>query len=534
MAPGRLFSALLQHQTPWHKFANASKTLLRGDFVCRVVFSARVLTMLTLSMPVRTSLRLLRGAVKPAPTLVVQRPFLSFRSRRRSFHGSARLHALLSQKLSDIGEGTTEAQIIQWYVQEGARVEEWGNLCEVQTDKASVDITSRHTGVVKKLHYEADATVKVGAALLDIEVEGEATHIDPEKTEVKSDPVSADKDGDAALEEKESETEDEAETPPSERGEEASTAHIVQSGNKYASLATPAVRGMLKENAIAIEDVQGSGKDGRVLKEDVQRFITERDAPHAGAERTAPRAQPSMEAKQVETTQRLTPVQNQMFRAMTGSLSIPHFLYSDTINVTRLVAARKSLNEAGTSPKLSFLPFAVKAVSLALFKYPILNAKLDTTSSPEKPQLVMRSLHNIGIAMDTPGGLVVPVIKNANARSIYSIASEIARLADLGQRGKLSPADLSAGTITISNIGNIGGEVLAPIIVEGQLAIMGMGKVRPVPVFGRDGTTVERAEMMSISWSADHRVVDGATVARAAKVIQSHLEEPLTMMVEMS
>jgi 2-oxoisovalerate dehydrogenase E2 component (dihydrolipoyl transacylase) len=472
--------------------------------------------------------------LKPVPTSVVQRLRPPFFSNQHSFHSSARLRALLSQKLSDIGEGTTEAQIIQWYVQEGARVEEWGNLCEVQTDKASVDITSRHTGVVKKLHYEADATVKVGAALLDIEVEGEATDIDPEKTELKSEPASANKEGEAALEEEEPEAEDGPETSPTEKGEEASAARVPQSGSKYASLATPAVRGMLKEHGIAIEDVQGTGKDGRVLKEDVQKFIMERAARPPGAEHTAPRGHPSIDAKQVETIQRLTPVQTQMFRTMTGSLSIPHFLYSDTINVTRLVAARKSLNEAGTSPKLSFLPFAVKAVSLALYKYPVLNAKLDTTTNPQKPQLVMRSLHNIGIAMDTPGGLVVPVIKNVNARSIYSIASEIARLADLGQRGKLSPADLSGGTITISNIGNIGGEVLAPIIVEGQLAIMGMGKVRPVPIFGRDGTTVERAEMMSISWSADHRVLDGATIARATKVVQSHLEEPLRMMVEMS
>jgi 2-oxoisovalerate dehydrogenase E2 component (dihydrolipoyl transacylase) len=241
-----------------------------------------------------------------------------------------------------------------------------------------------------------------------------------------------------------------------------------------------------------------------------------------------------MDAKQVETIQRLTPVQNQMFRTMTASLSIPHFLYSDTVNVTQLVAARKSLNEGGASPKLSFLPFVVKAVSLALYKYPILNAKLDTTSSPQKPQLVLRNLHNIGVAMDTPGGLVVPVIKNVNARSIYSVASEIARLANLGQRGKLGPADLSGGTITISNIGNIGGEVLTPIVVDGQLAIIGMGKAKAVPVFGKDGTTVERAEVMGISWSADHRVVDGATVARAAKAVQSYLEEPLTMLADMS
>jgi 2-oxoisovalerate dehydrogenase E2 component (dihydrolipoyl transacylase) len=488
----------------------------------------------TLSLPILTSLRLLRCAIKPAPTSLDLRPLPPFLGRRSSFHTSSRLRALLSQKLSDIGEGTTEAQIIQWYVQEGARVEEWGNLCEVQTDKASVDITSRHTGVVKKLHYEADATVKVGAALLDIEVEGEVKDVDPDKTEVKDDAATVERDGEAESEEMEPEAEDEADQAPAEIIEEPPTAHVLHPVSKYASLATPAVRGLLKEHGVSIGDVHGTGKDGRVLKEDVQRFISEREAHPAGQAQPPTPPQPSIDAKQVENTQRLTPVQSQMFRTMTASLSIPHFLYSDTINVTHLAAARKSLNETGRAPKLSFLPFAIKAVSLALCKYPILNAKLDTSSNLQKPQLVMRSIHNIGIAMDTPGGLVVPVIKNVNARSIYSIAEEIARLAELGQRGKLSPADFSGGTITVSNIGNIGGHVLAPIIVEGQLAIMGMGKVNAVPVFAKDGKTVERADMMGISWSADHRVVDGATMARAARVVQAHLEEPLTMMLEMS
>jgi 2-oxoisovalerate dehydrogenase E2 component (dihydrolipoyl transacylase) len=299
-------------------------------------------------------------------------------------------------------------------------------------------------------------------------------------------------------------------------------------------LSTQAVRGLLKEHEIAIEDVRGTGKYGRVLKEDVQNFIAGSAAPPVEQAQTATRPQPSLDIKQTETPQRLTPVQSKMFQTMTASLSIPHFLYSDTVNVTRLAAVRKSLNETGTSPKLSFLPFAIKAVSLALYKYPILNAKLDNTSNPQKPQLLMRNIHNIGIAMDTPGGLVVPVIKNVGAHSIYSIAEEIARFAELGQRGKLSTADFSGGTITISNIGSIGGEVVSPIIVDGQLAIMGMGKVKAVPVFAKDGVAVEKAEMMGVCWSADHRVVDGATMARAAKVVQALLEEPLKMMLEMS
>ena len=485
-------------------------------------------------MPVPIRLRVLRCAIKPASTLAACRPFSPFLASRLPFHSSSRLHVLLSQKLSDVGEGTKEAQIIQWYVQEGAHVEEWGNLCEVQTDKASVDISSRHTGVVKKLHFDADATVQVGQALLDIEVEGEVENIDPEKTEVKDDTASVEDTTEATPAEKEEEQYDAADAASLGKDEEAPAIEPPQPTSKHASLATPAVRGMLKEHGMAIEDVQGTGKDGRVLKEDVQDLIAQREAPPTAQAQAATRPPASVDAKQVETPQRLTPVQSKMFQTMTASLTIPHFLYSDTIDVTMLAAARKRLNEKGNLPKLSFLPFVVKAVSLALYKFPILNAKLDTTSNPQKPQLVLRSVHNIGIAMDTPGGLVVPVIKNVNSRSIYSIAEEIARLAELGQNGKLSTADFSGGTITVSNIGSIGGDVVAPIIVQGQLAIMGMGKIKAVPVLGKDGKSVEKAEVMGMSWSADHRVVDGATMARAATVVQGHLEEPLTMMLEMS
>ena len=497
--------------------------------------------MATLSLSVSPALMFLRCVVRPAPGSIALQRFSPFLSTRPSFHSSARHHALLSQKLTDVGEGTTEAQIIQWYVQEGARVEEWGNLCEVQTDKASVDISSRHTGVVKKLHFEADATVKVGQALLDIEVEGDAQDIDLEKEEVKDGPALMEservEDEDEPTEEwmgLDGGSEDKIDMSFLEKDKAAPPSQLLQPESKHTSLATPAVRGLLREHKIAIEDIRGTGKDGRVLKEDVQNFIAERAAPPVGQAQTTTRPQPSLDVEQTETPQRLTPIQSKMFQTMTASLSIPHFLYSDTVNVTRLAALRKSLNETGTSPKLSFLPFAIKAVSLALYKYPILNAKLDITSNPQKPQLLMRSMHNIGIAMDTPGGLVVPVIKNVGARSIYSIAEEISRFAELGQRGKLSTADFSGGTITISNIGSIGGDVVSPIIVDGQLAIMGMGKVKAVPVFAKDGVAVEKAEMMGVCWSADHRVVDGATMARAAKVVQALLEEPLKMMLEMS
>lgn len=454
------------------------------------------------------------------------RPCSPLLLRARPYSTTQPWQAIVGQKLFDVGEGTKEVQVIQWFVEEGAAVKEWDKLCEVQSDKATVDITSSYTGIVKKLHFEADAIIQTGDDILDIEVEGEEEAAPAEERE----------DSGADAEQEVAHAEQTAEEGASQLTEEkdaASAPRGRKEPGKHASLATPAVRGLLKEHNLNIEDIEGTGKDGRVLKEDVYEHL---DGLHSVSSTPATEtSKPIIDSKQVETTQRLTPIQSQMFKAMTASLSIPHFLYSDTTNITQLSSMRKSLNtkrNPDTTPKLSYLPFIVKAVSLALNKHPLLNARIDTTS--DRPQLNMRANHNIGIAMDTPNGLLVPVIKSVNARSILSIASEIARLGQLGQAGKLSNADLSGGTITVSNIGSIGGETVGPVIVEGQLAILGVGKVKAVPVFAEDGETLIKAEMVGMSWSADHRVVDGATMARMASVVQGYLEEPGTMIVDMS
>lgn len=473
-------------------------------------------------IPSPQALRLLQSLARGQIRAERPRTYAPFLHISRHFHASARLDRTETHTLSDIGEGVKEVQIIQWFVEEGAPIEEWSPLCEVQSDKASVEITSKFSGVIKKIHFAQDDVVQVGDAMLDIEVEGDA---DPEETaehEIQED-SSQTAGSEQATEGDRAVPQEEGETPP-----EPNTL------GKHASLATPAVRGLLKEHGLAIEDITGTGKDGRVLKEDVYKYL-ERSSERPSSAPSAP-FKPEIDAKQTETAQRLTPVQSAMFKSMTGSLSIPHFLYSDTVDITNLNVMRTTLNAARnpeTTPKFSYLPFIIKAVSLAMNRYPLLNARLDL-SDAKKPQLMMRSAHNIGVAMDTPNGLIVPVIKAVNARSISSIAQEILRLSQLGQAGKLGNDDLTGGTITVSNIGNIGGEVVAPVIVEGQLAIMGVGKVKTVPVFGEDGVTVKAAQMVTLSWSADHRVVDGATMARMAQVVQKYLEEPGTMVVEMS
>lgn len=292
------------------------------------------------------------------------------------------------------------------------------------------------------------------------------------------------------------------------------------------------MRGLLKTHKIDILDINGTGKEGRVLKEDVLKFVETKNSPNLSPSIATSSSSKTPDTRQSETEVKLTPVQSAMFKTMTKSLNTPHFLFADELRVNDITSIRKKLiSDAKDPKKITFLPFVVKAVSLALDEFPILNSRVDT-STPEKPKLVMREKHNIGIAMDTPNGLIVPNIKDVSSRSIFDIAAEIARLSALGKSGSLTPADLSGGTITVSNIGNIGGTYVAPVIVPTEVAILGVGRTKTVPVFD-DAGEVAKGEMVNFSWSADHRVIDGATMARMGNRVREYIESPELMLLNL-
>ena len=298
---------------------------------------------------------------------------------------------------------------------------------------------------------------------------------------------------------------------------------------KHATLATPAVRHLIKAANLKIEDIEGTGRDGRVLKEDVQR--------HQSAKTAAPAPTPSTSAASIPTledrTQPLSPIQSAMFKKMTISLSVPHFLYTDGVDFTSLNAIRKKYNATREkSQRITTFPFIIKAVSLALQQYPVMNAHLDTQTNPNKPQLIYKGSHDIGIAVDSPSGLIVPVIRNVQSLSVEQIAAEIGRLSELARTGKIGTEDLKNATITLSNIGSIGGGVVAPVIVTPQVAIVGIGRAKAVPAFGENGELI-RKEECTFSWSADHRVIDGATAARCAAVVKGYLEDVETMLIRL-
>ncbi|RSL59905.1 hypothetical protein CEP54_007022 [Fusarium duplospermum] len=441
----------------------------------------------------------------------------------RFFHASLAHNAVKRYLLADIGEGITECQIIKWFVKPGDKVQQFDPICEVQSDKASVEITSRYDGTIKKINYEVDDMAAVGSPLMDIEVDGH-DDLTADDTTASSPPTE-----EVASTEQLNAVAEQTTTPSTP---EPATQHQSQSSSTPKNCGTmlPSVRHLLKQHNIELSQVIGTGKGGRVLKEDVQRHLTAKSTSHDSTG-----VQQAHSTTPEDVIVPLTPVQNQMYQSMTQSLSIPHFLYTQTVNMTDLTSLRKRFLgnpkasaqlTAGGAKKLSPLPFIIKALSQAVTKYPTLNSSL-VHETGAKPQLALKGSHNIGIAMDTPKGLVVPVIKNVQGHSIISLAAEIERLSALAREGRLSPDSMKGATMLVSNIGSIGGQVVAPIIMSPMVMILAIGRSQKVPAFevGEDGTKqlVEK-EQAVFSWSADHRVLDGATVARCAEEMAFWLE----------
>ena len=440
---------------------------------------------------------------------------------RRLHTSSRRAGKVMPFLLSDIGEGIVEVVVKEWYVKEGDTVSQFDSLCEVQSDKASVTITSRYDGVVRRLYYEVDDMARVGQPLVDIE----------------SDPASSDS-------EDEVQERDAIEVVGGE-------SYVLPSPTKV--LTTPAVRRIAMEHSVVLGEVQGTGKDGRILKEDVQRYVQEREkgkppkvapaptpapkpaeqpptkeAPKAPTAAPLPRAQTVLLAE--DKTVPVSGFTKAMVKAMKLSMTVPHFGYCDEIEMTTLVNLRPTLKKSAEAfgVNFSYMPLIIKACSMALLQYPVLNASVDTACE----NLTYKASHNIGIAMDTPNGLVVPNVKQVQRLTVLEVAEELNRLQALGARGQLTAADLAGGTFSLSNIGAIGGTYTKPVIVPPEVAIGAIGRIQKLPRFAADGSVVA-AHVMQISWSADHRVIDGATMARFSNVMKAFLEQPAAMLLQM-
>ena len=413
--------------------------------------------------------------------------------------------------LPDIGEGIVECEIVEWLVKEGDVIEEDQPVVDVMTDKALVQIPAKEHGVVEKLYYAKGDIAKVHEPLFAIRVEGETNDV-------------ARTSGTA---------EHSADTNGSSSASSATQTSAPQAARQGKAIASPAVRRRARELDIDISQVPGSGAKGRVLKEDVENFVaggsTKAEATTSSqTSETAAKAATTTGGKRTEA---IRGVKAAMAKAMTESVStIPHFTYADEFDLTAVMALQKQLKERYKDEgiRITMMPFFIKAMSLALKEFPIMNSQVNADCT----EITYFDDHNIGMAVDTKIGLLVPNVKQVQHKSIIDIANEVTRLTQAAREGRVAQEDMKGGTISISNIGVIGGTVATPIINKPEVAIVALGKVQELPRFDSHGNVVAR-KIMNVSWSGDHRVIDGGTIARFNKRWQEFLEDPTSMLVHM-
>ena len=415
--------------------------------------------------------------------------------------------------LPDIGEGIVECELVEWLVNEGDMVEEDQPIADVMTDKALVQIPALKAGKIVTLHYRKGQLAKVHAPLYAIEVEAEH----PVATAAAATAVSAD-------------------APRTSQAERVAPATAAVNGNGKA-LASPAVRRMARSLDVDLSQVPGSGKHGRVYKEDIEQYLKGGVSPAAQATATqAVTSQTPAVAAQVQSAagDRVEPIRGvkaAMARQMMDSVSsIPHFTYCEEIDLTDLVALRERMKAKYSSDdlKLTMMPFFMKSLSLALTEFPVVNSQVNADCT----ELTYKASHNIGMAVDSKVGLLVPNVKDVQSKSILDVAREITRLTEAARSGRVTPADLKGGTISISNIGALGGTVATPIINKPEVAIVALGKLQTLPRFAEDGS-VQARKIMQVSWSGDHRVIDGGTIARFCNLWKQYLEQPEDMLLAM-
>ncbi|KAH9584124.1 Biotin/lipoyl attachment [Trypanosoma melophagium] len=484
----------------------------------------------------------------------------------RNLSAARRLHLtplclgkIVPYLLADIGEGIHEVEVVTVCVSRGDKIEEFEKICEVQSDKATVDITSRYTGVISAVHVTAGDMAIVGKPLVDVELNEPAA--DEENNAL---PKSNNNNNNNNNNNKEKDT--------MEKEETKITGDVQKNGNTQASLnptatetkagettetaagkkvlATPATRGFARDCGVDLSQITGTGPNGRILKEDINRFNTGKGG--MNEDMIVP----------------LTGIRRVMVTTMTEARAIPCYTACDEMELTALLTFRQMLKDAlalrksndenkgrddaaanggsnnnnnnnnnnsnktagdkgPNTIKLSLMPFFLKAASMALLQYPELNAHI----SPDCINLIVKKSHNISFAMDSPKGLIVPVVRNVQQKSLFELALEIDELIALGRRNAIPPDSMRGGTFTISNIGSIGATYATPVILPPQVVIGAIGRLQVLPRFDANGD-IMRANIAHISWTADHRVIDGATLVRFSNVFKSLLESPGLMLSE--
>ncbi|WP_456275656.1 dihydrolipoamide acetyltransferase family protein [Bacillus sp. AK128] len=437
-------------------------------------------------------------------------------------------------KLPDIGEGIHEGEIVKWFVKPGDEINEDDVLAEVQNDKAVVEIPSPVKGKVLELKVNEGDIATVGQTIVTFDAPGY------ENLKFKGD----DHDDEKPKEEKKPEAPPaEAAAPEAPTPSQAENTPAAEVDTNRRVIAMPSVRKYAREKNVDIRQVAGSGKNGRVVKADIDTFLNggaKVEAPASAdsqvttsqeteAKGTDKKVTPIPEGEFPETREKMSGMRKAIAKAMVNSKhTAPHVTLMDEVDVTELVAHRKKFKQHASDQgiKLTYLPYVVKALTSALKKYPVLNTSLDDATE----EIVHKHYYNIGIAADTEKGLLVPVVKNADRKSIYEISNEINELASKAREGKLAPAEMKGASCTITNIGSAGGQWFTPVINHPEVAILGIGRIAEKPVVLNGEIVV--APVLALSLSFDHRMIDGATAQNALNHIKRLLNDPQLILME--
>ncbi|WP_413613163.1 2-oxo acid dehydrogenase subunit E2 [Bdellovibrio sp. HCB-110] len=434
-------------------------------------------------------------------------------------------------KLPELGEGVTEGELVKWLVKPGDSVKADQAIAEVLTDKATVEVPTPVAGVVKDLKFKSGDVVKVGSTMITLEGGAGAAAPAPQAPAGAQREVPASAHANFAA----------AHAPIQSSSAAVAAAHpapgeIFPPVADSKVLATPATRRLAREMGVDINSLGGSGLAGRVTREDVLSAkgggagSASARPPLSPAPAGIPKPSYQGPAGAAEERVALVGIRKKIAENMQRSKHvIPHFTIMDEAKVDAMVAMRESLKDHAEKhgTKITYLPIVMKALIATIREFPMFNASIDDAAG----EIVYKKYFNLGFAADTPNGLVVPVIKNADQKSILEISKEILDLSKRARDGKLKPDEMKGATITVTNIGSIGGTYATPVINHPEVAILGMYKIDEKPVI-KDGQ-LKAIKVMNYTMTADHRLIDGAVAARFLAAFIARIENPGKMLVEL-
>ncbi|RXI79261.1 2-oxo acid dehydrogenase subunit E2 [Levilactobacillus suantsaii] len=435
-------------------------------------------------------------------------------------------------KLPELGEGMAEGEISSWLVKEGDQVKEDDTLVEIQNDKSVSELPSPVDGTISQIVAQEGDTVEIGDPLIVID-DGSDTPPDLGK--------GGDAKEDAAPDEDAAPAEESAAPAPAAAPAAATGVPAASDPNKLV-MAMPSVRQYARDKDIDITQVTPTGNHGQVLKADIDNFNgaaapaaaaggAEAEAAPAGKSATGGPIKPwQPDRPDLETREPMSAMRKIIAKSMRSSKDIaPHVTSFDEVEVSKLMANRKKYKQAAADKDihLTFLPYIVKALVAVMKDFPELNASIDDTTQ----EIVYKHYYNIGIATNTDHGLYVPNIKSADSKGMFEIAKEISENSQAAYDNKLSPASMAGGSITISNVGSIGGGWFTPVINQPEVAILGVGRIEKEPVVNDDGDIVV-GRMMKLSLSYDHRLIDGALAQNILNEMNALLHDPEMLLME--